>query len=88
MAKMSAKTQDIYRSITSYVKHTREQAYEEWLGKTKDDPALRALYDEICSGVVHGYWDGRSFAALERRGLIRYYDDMQSDDWCVILVED
>lgn len=85
---LSAKSERIYRDIISTVNYVRTHTYEEWLGKMKDDPVLFALYEEQKAGVVHGFWDGRSLAALERRGLIHYYDDMQRDDWCVILVED
>lgn len=86
MTKMSAKTQLVYDSIVSKVEYARNHTYEEWLGKTKDSCILRYLYEEQKSGLVHGFWDGRSLNALEKRGLIRYYDDMQKDDWCVWLI--
>ena len=86
MTKMSAKTQRVYDSIVSMVEYARNHTYEEWLGKTKDSCILRDLYEEQKSGLVHGFWDGRSLSALEKRGLIRYYDDMQKDDWCVRLI--
>lgn len=88
MAEMSAKTKRVYDSIVNHIHSAREDGYEKWLGSTEDCPAMRELYAEICSGVVYTLLDGRSLAALERRGLIRYFDDMGRDCWCVVLVED
>lgn len=88
MAEMSKKTKRVYDSIVNHIKTAREDGYEKWLGKTKDCAAMRMLYDDICSGIIYTHLDGRSLAALERRGLIRYYDDMKRDCWCVVLIED
>lgn len=88
MAEMSMRTKRVYDSIVHYIQSAREDGYEKWLGKTKDNPVMRALYDEICSGVIYTQFDGRSLAALERRGLIRYCDDMERDCWRVVLVEE
>lgn len=86
--KMSAKTKRVYEDILGTINYVRTHTYEEWLGKSKDAFFLRNLYEEQRSGLVHGLWDGRCLAALERRGLIRYFDDMNADDWCVKLVEE
>lgn len=86
-AKMSAKTERVYKQIRAQVEYARNHTYEEWLGKTKDNCILHDLYDEQRGGLVHGLWDGRCLCALERRGLIRYFDDMRSDDWAVRLIE-
>ena len=86
-AKMSEKTERILNQIRAKVDYARSHTYEEWLGKTKDCGFLRDLYEEQRSGFVHGLWDGRCLSALERRGYIRYYDDMQSNDWAVRLIE-
>lgn len=85
--KMSEKTQRVYDSILRAVEYVRSISYGEWLGNMSDDPCLRELYEEQRNGIVHGLWDGRCLSALERRGLIRYYDDMECDDWCVVLID-
>lgn len=87
MAAMSDKMQSVYNEIKRAVEDARNSSYEDWLGKMEDHPAIRDMYNRERHGEVHGYWDGRTLNALERRGLIKYFDDMDRDDWCVILIE-
>ena len=85
--KMSAKMQRVYEDIKSMVEYARNTPYDEWLGTCPDYSFLRARYDEQRGGLVHGLWDGRTLNALEKRGLISYFDDMDADDWTVRLIE-
>lgn len=85
--KMSAKMQRVYEDIKRSVEYARNTPYEEWLGNCPDYSFLRAKYNEQRGGLVHGLWDGRTLNALEKRGLIRYIDDMEADDWAVRLIE-
>ena len=88
MAKaMSEKTKRVWDQIKYEVENARSTTYEEWLGKTNDHPSLRRLFDDKRSGIVRGYWDGRTLAALERRGLIKYFDNMERDCWEVYVIE-
>lgn len=88
MAKaMTKQTQYIYNRIKGHVEYVRSLTYKEWLGKCPDNAAARELYDETYAGIVYDYYDGRSLAALERRGLIKYYDNMEKDCWEIHLIE-
>ena len=85
--KMSAKMQRVYEDIKSMVEYARNTRYDEWRGNCPDYGFLRARYEEQRGGLVHGLWDGRTLSALEKRGLIRYFDDMDEDNWTVRLIE-
>lgn len=86
-AKMSEKTKRVWDEIMYEVESARATTYEEWLGKTKDSPSLRKLFRDKQNGIIRGYWDGRTLAALERRGLIKYFDNMERDCWEVYVIE-
>ena len=88
MAKMSAKMERVLNQIRAQVEYARTHTYKEWLGNSKDYAFLRALYEEQRDGLIHGLYDGRTLAGLEKRGYIKYFDDMVSDDWAIRLIEE
>lgn len=84
---MSKQTEYVYNRIKGSVEYARERSYDEWLGKCRDSAALRELYEETRQGIIYDCYDGRSLAALERRGLIKYFDNMEKDCWEIYLIE-
>jgi hypothetical protein len=82
--------------IRSKVEDARTKTFEEWLTEfsyTLDDEAvfhLEEVYAENKNGIVRGMYDGRVLYALERRGYIRYWDDLEQErgNWVIRLMED
>ena len=87
MAKLSEKMQRTLDSIMWRVDNARNHSYEEWLGGIGDDSFMRTEYMNNKCGIVYGWFDGRSLAALERRGILFYWDDMERDAYCVMINE-
>lgn len=88
MTKMSEKMQRVYDQIRYDVEYARTHSFDEMYGvENRDCQVLLDLYEEKQDGIVRGCWDGRTLCALERRGLIRYYDDMSNDEWVVMLAK-
>lgn len=95
-AKMSKSMERVLDNIISRVEEARTKTFEEWLAAysryTLDDHVvcyLRSVYAENKDGIVRGMYDGRVLHALERRGYIRYWDDLNQErgNWIIRLTE-
>lgn len=95
MAAMSQKMERTLRYILSKVEDARSHTFEEWLAEysyTLDDEAvsyLAEVYAENKQGIVRGMYDGRTLNALEKRGYLRYWDDLEQErgNWIIRLIE-
>lgn len=96
-AKMSQKMERTLDYILSRVEEARTKTFEEWLEAynryTLDDHVvcyLRSVYAENKDGIVRGMYDGRTLNALEKRGYLRYFDDLEQErgNWIIRLTED
>lgn len=94
-AKMSQKMTRTLDYIISKVEDARTKTFEEWLaefGYTLDDEAvfyLAEVYAENKQGIVRGMYDGRTLNALEKRGYLRYFDDLEQErgNWIIYLAD-
>lgn len=85
---MTKNMEIVYNRILWTVNNARTKDYDEWRGVVKDHRYLREMYDNERLGILLMNVDGRTLAALERRGLIKYYDNMEHDCWEVYLIEE
>ena len=94
-AKMSQKMERTLDYILSKVEDARTKTFEEWLAEysyTLDDEAvfyLAEVYAENKQGIVRGMYDGRTLNALEKRGYLRYFDDLEQErgNWIIYLAD-
>jgi hypothetical protein len=95
-AKMSQKMERTLSYILSKVEDARTKTFEEWLNDfnyTLDDEAvfyLADVYAENKQGIVRGMYDGRTLNALEKRGYLRYFDDLEQErgNWIIYLTDE